>query len=140
MNLVCPACGATNRVAPERVHDGAVCGRCKTALAEPAPVAISDSALPGYLNGTEQPVVVDFWAEWCGPCKMMAPQFAAAARDMPDVRFVKVDSDAAPQASVKYRIRSIPTMILFDKGIEVARVSGAMSATDIASWIRSHHS
>ena len=136
MNLVCPSCGATNRVAPERVHDGAVCGRCKTTLADPAPVAVSDAALAGYLAGTEQPVVVDFWAEWCGPCKMMAPQFSAAARELPAVRFVKVDSDAAPQASVKYRIRSIPTMILFEKGVEVARVSGAMSSADLQRWIR----
>jgi thioredoxin 2 len=137
MHLVCPSCGATNRAAPERTAE-AVCGRCKTALAAPEPVPLSDAALPGYLTGSEQPVVVDFWAEWCGPCKMMAPQFATAARALPDVRFVKVDSDAAPKASVQYRIRSIPAMILFRGGAEAARVSGAMPASDIQRWIGQH--
>ena len=138
MILVCPACGTANRVAGERWHEGAVCGRCKTALAAPKPFALTGAALPAYLARSGQPVVADFWAEWCGPCKVMAPQFATAAAQLPGVRFAKVDSDAAPQASVRYRIRSIPTMILFDQGNEVARVSGAMSAADVVRWINSH--
>ena len=136
MHLVCPSCGATNRVADERLQDGAVCGRCKSPLLAPEPFALSDAALPGFVAGSELPVVVDFWAEWCGPCKMMAPQFAAAAREMPMVRFAKVNSDETPKASVQYRIRSIPTMVLFSKGTEVARVSGAMSSADLQRWIR----
>ncbi len=137
MHLVCPSCGATNRVADERLQDGAVCGRCKSALLAPEPFPLSDAALPGFVAGSDLPVVVDFWAEWCGPCKMMAPQFAAAAREMPLVRFAKVNSDEAPKASVQYRIRSIPTMVLYNKGSEVARVSGAMSSADLQRWIRS---
>ena len=138
MILVCPACGTANRVAGERWQEGAVCGHCKTALAAPAPFALTDAALPAYLARSGQPVVADFWAEWCGPCKVMAPQFATTAAQLPGVRFAKVDSDAAPQASARYRIRSIPTMILFDQGNEVARVSGAMSAIELVRWINSH--
>jgi thioredoxin 2 len=138
MHIACPACGSTNRVPEERLDDAPVCGRCGAPLLPAEPIALGDAALPRYLAGTQMPVVVDFWAEWCGPCKMMAPNFAAAATRLPRVRFVKVDSDQAPLASARLNIRSIPTMVLFRAGEELARVSGALPATALVSWIQSH--
>ncbi len=138
MLLACPACGTTNRVPAERLHGGPVCGHCKAPLMSAAPVALDDAALPAFLARTELPVLVDFWAAWCGPCKTMAPQFASAAELLPEVRFVKVDSDASPVASAQYGIRSIPTMVLFHHGREVDRLSGVVTARDLVAWVTRH--
>jgi thioredoxin 2 len=137
MQLVCPSCAAKNRVPDERLREDPMCGKCGRPLTPAAPIALDDASFARYVEGTELPIVVDYWAEWCGPCKMMAPQFAAAAAQLPEVRFVKVDTEASPQASMRQRIRSIPTMVLFKGGAEVARRSGAMSAADIVAWVRS---
>jgi thioredoxin 2 len=138
MQLVCPICLARNRVPAERLHDAPSCGKCGTPLMVSEPTALDDTKFKRFVEGTELPIVVDFWADWCGPCKMMAPQFATAATRFPAIRFAKVDTEASPQTSVQYRIRSIPTMILFRQGKEIARVAGAMSATDIERWLLSH--
>ncbi len=138
VHLVCPDCGAKNRLPQARLGDSPACGKCGGALMRPEPVALGDADFARFVEGTGLPVLVDFWAAWCGPCKMMAPQFEAAARQMPGVRFVKVDTDASPQTSARFRIRSIPTIALFRNGVEVARSSGAMSAADIQRWVNSH--
>ena len=120
MHLVCPSCAAKNRVPESKLHDNPICGKCRTVLMAATPVDIEDATLPA----------------WCGPCQQMAPHFASAAHQLPDVRFAKVDSDAAPRSSATYGIRSIPTLILFSQGIEVARRSGAMPSGELVTWVR----
>ena len=138
MHIACPACLSTNRVPEDRLGDAPVCGRCGALLLPTEPVALSDAGLSTYVVNTQMPIVVDFWAEWCGPCKMMAPNFAAAAARLPQVRFVKVDSDQAPVASSRLGIRSIPTLLLFRGGEERARISGAMPVGSLLAWIESN--
>jgi thioredoxin 2 len=135
IHVPCASCFAVNRVDRSR-SQAPTCGRCKQPLYAAHPAALDDATFDKYVERSDLPVVVDFWAAWCGPCKMMAPQFEAAGRASAGrVLFAKLDTDAAPQTAARFGIRSIPTMIEFSGGREVARQSGAMSQAQIERWL-----
>jgi thioredoxin 2 len=136
MNLVCPHCFATNRVPSERLEDNPKCGKCGAPVLDGAPVELSGSGFAGFIANNELPVVVDFWAPWCGPCKMMAPVFAQAAAQMKSrFRFAKVNTEAEQRLAQQYGIRSIPTLVVFRNGAEIDRVSGAQDAGNLKKWL-----
>jgi thioredoxin 2 len=135
MHVVCPHCSAINRVPEERLQQHPQCGSCHQALFGPAPLQLGDADFERFVARSELPLLVDFWAPWCGPCRMMAPQFEQAAQMLQGrAVLAKVNSDDNPQASVRHRIRSIPTLLLFRNGQEVRRHSGVMPAREIVRW------
>jgi thioredoxin 2 len=137
-HIVCPHCGAVNRIPEMRLAEKPNCGRCHQALFSGHPVALTGATFQTHLDRNDIPLLVDFWAPWCGPCLMMAPQYAQAAGALePRVRLAKVDTEAEQALGAQFNIRSIPTLALFKGGREVARQAGAMGSADIVRWVQS---
>ena len=139
LHIVCPACSTTNRIPADKLNAAPGCGRCHQALFNRHPLELTAANFQRHVERNDIPLVVDFWAPWCGPCKMMAPAFEQAAAQLePGVRLAKLNTEAEQNIGARLGIRSIPTMIVFRGGREVARQSGAMGAADIIRWVQTN--
>ena len=136
MHLVCPHCNATNRVPSDKLQAELNCGQCHAPLLSSRPDNLGEAAFNAQISKSDLPVVVDFWAPWCGPCRMMAPAYEKVSQDLHGLaRFVKVNTEDEQGLAAKFNIRSIPTLAVFAGGREIARQAGAMSAPDVARWV-----
>jgi len=139
LHIVCPHCHTTNRVRADQLGSAPDCGQCKKPLFTGQPVDLDEAAFDKHLLRSQIPLLVDFWAPWCGPCRQMAPGYVQAAAQLePHIRVAKVDTEAHQALGARFQIRSIPTLALFVNGRELARQAGAMGAADIVRWVQQH--
>ena len=137
LHLVCPHCEKINRIDPARLGESPKCGHCHQSLFTGHPLELTPASVRRHIEHSDIPLVVDFWAPWCGPCQMMAPQFVAAAAELePALRLAKVNTDVETALASEFTIRSIPTLAMFKRGREIARQAGAMGKSDIIRWVR----
>ncbi|MGA9665906.1 MAG: thioredoxin TrxC [Gallionella sp.] len=138
LHIVCPHCDSVNRVPAEKLSAQPACGKCKQPLFDTHPVELGSKNFSQHINRNDIPVLMDFWAPWCGPCRMMAPAFVQAAKQLePGMRLAKLNTEEAQELASRYNIRSIPTLALFAGGREIARQAGAMDTAGIVRWARS---
>jgi thioredoxin 2 len=139
LRVVCPQCHTTNRVLRDRLGAGATCGSCKQALLPGHPIELTAASFERHVEGNDLPLVVDFWAPWCGPCRMMAPAYDQVAGELAsEARVAKLDTEREPEVAARFGIRSIPTLVAFRNGREVGRQSGAMDLAGLKRWIRAN--